>query len=133
MFHQLENRIDAHIFVAFLAFCLHATLRQRLRALAPGLTPRAVLAAFATVPMIDVQRPTTNGRELLLTRYTEPEKDPRLLIKTLKLQLPHPTVTPDIHRRHTRDSIQCSEDLCGSTNPFQCVSPRQIRQSAKMG
>jgi hypothetical protein len=88
VFHQLQHRIEAHIFIAFLAFCLHATLRQRLRALAPGLTPRAVLDAFTAVQMIDVHVPTTEGRELLLSRYTEPEKGLRLLLERLKLRLP---------------------------------------------
>lgn len=88
VFHQLEARIAAHIFIAFLAYSLHATLRQRLRTLAPGLTPRAVLEAFAAVQMIDVHIPTTDGRELLLTRHTEPDPALRLLIDKLKLQLP---------------------------------------------
>jgi hypothetical protein len=88
VFHQREARIEAHIFIAFLAFSLHATLRQRLRAFAPGLTPRAVLDDFAAVQMIDVHVPTTDGRELTLTRYTEPERALRLLLDTLKLQLP---------------------------------------------
>jgi hypothetical protein len=88
VFHRLERRIEAHIFLAFLAYGLHATLRQRLRALAPSLTPRAVLETFAAMQMIDVQVPTTDGRELLLTRYTEPEPALRLLIDKLKLQLP---------------------------------------------
>jgi transposase len=39
VFHQREASIEAHIFIAFLAFSLQATRRQRLRALAPGLTP----------------------------------------------------------------------------------------------
>ena len=88
VYHQLEARIEAHIFVAFLAFSLHATLRQRLRALAPGLTPRAVIDSFAGVQMIDVHIPTTDGREMLLTRHTEPDKDLRLLLERLKLTLP---------------------------------------------
>jgi hypothetical protein len=86
--HQKEERIEAHIFIAFLAFCLHATLRCRLQALAPGLTPRSVLDKFAAVQMIDVHIPTTDGRELLLERYTEPEKDLKLLLAELKLVLP---------------------------------------------
>ena len=73
VFHQLEARIEAHIFIAFLAYCLHVTLARRLHALAPGLTPRSVLEKFAAVQMIDVHLPTTDGRELALTRYTEPE------------------------------------------------------------
>src|SRR6267143_434378 len=65
LFHQLEARIEAHIFVAFLAYCLHATLRRWLRDLAPGLTPRSVLDKFRAVQMIDVLLPTTDGRELV--------------------------------------------------------------------
>ena len=64
--HQREERIEAHIFIAFLAYCLHATLRCRLQALAPGLTPRSVFDKFAGVQMIDVHIPTTDGRELVL-------------------------------------------------------------------
>lgn len=88
VFHQLEARIEAHIFIAFLAYALYVTLGQRLRALAPGLTARAVLDSFAAVQMIDVHLPTTDGRELLLTRYTEPEPALKLLLDKLRLQLP---------------------------------------------
>jgi hypothetical protein len=70
VFHQLEARVEAHVFIAFLAYCLHVTLGRRLHALAPGLTPRSVLEKFAAVQMIDVHLPTADGRELLLTRYT---------------------------------------------------------------
>ena len=86
--HQREERIEAHIFIAFLAYCLHATLRCRLHGLAPGLTPRSVLDKFAGVQMIDVHIPTTDGRELVLERYTEPERDLKLLLGKLKLVLP---------------------------------------------
>jgi len=88
IFHQAEHRIEAHIFIAFLAYCLHVTLGQQLKALAPGLTPRAVLEKFAAVQMIDVYVPTTDGRELSLTRYTQPEPDLKLLLDKLKLTLP---------------------------------------------
>ena len=88
IFHQLEHRIEAHIFVAFIAYCLHVTLRARLRSLAPGLTPRAVLDKFATIQMLDVHFPTTDGRTLILSRYTHPEPDHRLLLEQLNLTLP---------------------------------------------
>ena len=88
IFHQEERRIEAHIFIAFLAYCLHVTLGQQLKALAPGLTPRAVLEKFAAVQMIDVYVPTTDGRELSLTRYTQPEPELKLLLDKLKLSLP---------------------------------------------
>lgn len=73
IYHQLDTRIEAHIFVAFLAYCLQVTLKARLRPLAPGLTPRAVLERFAAIQMVDVHLPTTDGRTLILSRYTEPE------------------------------------------------------------
>jgi transposase len=88
IYHQLEQRIEAHIFVAFLAYCLHVTLRARLRPLAPGLTPRAVLDKLAAVQMLDVHFPTTDGRTLVLSRYTELNADQRLLVKQLNLNLP---------------------------------------------
>src|SRR5438132_11914512 len=80
IFHQDQARIEAHIFIAFLAYCLHATLARRLHALAPGLSPRSVIEKFAAMQMIDVHVPTTDGRELLLTRYTEPDAELRLLL-----------------------------------------------------
>ena len=86
--HQLEHRIEAHIFVAFLAYCLHVTLRARLRLLAPGLTARAVLDKMAAIQMLDVHFPTTDARTLILSRHTEPNPDHRLLLKQLKLDLP---------------------------------------------
>jgi transposase len=88
IFHQQEARIEAHVFIAFLAYCLHVTLARRLHALAPGLTPRAVFEKFAAVQMIDVHVPTTDGRELVLTRYTQPEPELALLLDQLKLDLP---------------------------------------------
>jgi transposase len=88
IFHKLEPRIEAHIFVAFLAYCLHVTLHRRLHALAPGLTPRSVLEKFAAVQMIDMHMPTTDGRELVLTRYTQPEPELTMLLDKLKLEFP---------------------------------------------
>ena len=88
IFHQNEDRIKAHIFIAFLAYRLHVTLGQQLKALAPGLTPRAVLEKFAAVQMIDVFAPTTDGRELSLTRHTQPEPELKLLLDKLQLTLP---------------------------------------------
>jgi transposase len=88
IYHQLEQRIEAHIFVAFLAYCLHVTLRARLTPLAPGLTPRAVLDKFAAVQMLDVHFPTTDGRTLILSRYTELTAEQKMLVQQFKLDLP---------------------------------------------
>ena len=88
VYHQNEGRIEAHIFVAFMAYCLQVTLKHRLRSLAPGLTPRAVLEKMAALQMVDVHLPTTDGRCLVLSRHTQPEKDQLLLLSQLKLELP---------------------------------------------
>jgi transposase len=98
--HQLEQRIEAHIFIAFMAYCLHATLRARLKPLAPGLTPRAVLDKFAAIQMLDVHFPTTDGRTLILTRYTQPSADQQILLEQLNLVLP-PQPPPRITAAHT--------------------------------
>jgi transposase len=88
IFHSLERRVEAHIFVSFLAYCLHVSLRACLRPLAPGLTPRSLLEKFAAIQMLDVHFPTTDGRELVFRRYTQPEKDHKMLLTQLGWELP---------------------------------------------
>jgi hypothetical protein len=88
IFHHNEHRIEAHIFVAFLAYCLQVTLKANLRPLARGITPREVIAKFKTMQMVDVCVPTTDGRELVLSRYTQPEPEHRVLLQQLQLRLP---------------------------------------------
>lgn len=88
IYHSVEARVEAHIFVCFLAYCLQVTLRQRLMALAPGLTPRAVLETLAGVQMLDLEMPTSDGRWLVMSRHTQPDKAVELLLARLKLQLP---------------------------------------------
>lgn len=89
IFHQRDERIEAHIFVSFLAYCLQVTLKNRTRALANGISPGAVIEKFATIQMVDVHIPTTDGRTIVLSRYTEPEKDVALLLQELNLRLPN--------------------------------------------
>jgi len=110
VYHQTDERIEAHIFVAFLAYCLQVTLKQRLRALAPGLTPRAVLEKFAAIQMLDVHFPTTDGRTLVFTRRTQPEKDHQLLLQQLKLRLP-PQPPPKIAKPKTAWPAPCGADF----------------------
>jgi len=88
VYHQKDDRIESHIFVSFLSYCLQVTLKQRAKAKAPGLTPRAILEKFKAMQMIDVHLPTTDGRNLILPRYTQPEKDLQLLLLQLNLILP---------------------------------------------
>jgi hypothetical protein len=88
IYHRLEGRVEAHIFVAFLAYCLQVTLKNRLQIHAPGLTPTQVLEKLAAIQMIDVWIPTCDGRWLVLPRYTQPAKDLAMLMEKLKLALP---------------------------------------------
>ena len=86
-----------------MAYCLNVTLKWRLRPVAAGLTPRAVLDKFATMQMLDVKFPTTDGRMLILSRYTEPDTDHKLLLEQLKLRLPPqppPRITAGGQRVH---------------------------------
>jgi hypothetical protein len=88
LYHQLGHRVEAHIMVAFLAYCLLVTLKNRLQALAPGLTPSAVLEKLATIQMLEVWLPTTDGRWLVMPRFTQPDADQAILLHKLKLALP---------------------------------------------
>jgi len=88
IFHQLERRIEAHVFVCFLAYCLQVSLRHQLRAKAPGLTGRQVLEKFGRMQMMDVHFPTTDGRDILFVRYTQPEKDHQLILAQMNWELP---------------------------------------------
>jgi transposase len=96
IYHQLEHRVEAHILVAFLAYCLVVTLKHRVQMYAPGLTPQAVLDKFAAIQMLDVSFPTTDGRWLVMPRYTEPEPEQAILLHHLKLSLPQQP-PPRIH------------------------------------
>ena len=89
VYHQLQHRVEAHIFVAFMSYCLMATLRKRMSVYAPGLTAKAILETLATVQMVDVWLPTTDGRWLIMPRFTQPEAEHRIILEKLKLTLPN--------------------------------------------
>lgn len=88
VYHQLEHRVEAHIFVAFLSYCLMVTLKNLLQPHAPGLTAPATLETLATIQMVDVWLPTTDGRWLVMPRHTQPEAEHKMLLKLLGLSLP---------------------------------------------
>lgn len=104
VYHQLEHRIEAHIFVAFLAFCVYATLRHKLRLKAPGLTVRSLLEQLSAIQMLDVHFPTTDGRTLIFRRYTMPNKTQKLLLAQLALELP-PQSPPRISSTRSLESL----------------------------
>ena len=88
VFHQLDERIEAHVFISFLAYCLHVTLEQYNKKAATGLSSRSVLERMSEIQMLDVTIPATDGRELRMKRYTRPEKVHQLLLDQLGFTLP---------------------------------------------
>ena len=105
IYHQLEHRVEAHIMVAFLAYCLTVTLKNRLQALAPGLTPKAVLEKLAAIQMLDVWLPTSDGRWLVMPRYTQPEAEQEILLHRLQLRPPEQP-PPRIKVHHPSLSVE---------------------------
>jgi hypothetical protein len=99
---------------------------------APGLTPRSVLEKFAAMQMIDVHLPTTDGRELVLSRYTEPEAELRPLLQKLKLELPAPTA-PENHRRAGAADPAVVPTFGGRVQQTQILSFPKMLESAKFG
>ena len=103
IFHQLDSRIEAHIFIVFIAYCLYVTLQHRSRATAPGLTARSILEQMKQLQMVDLTAPTTDGRWLLMSRFTQPNKTQALLLAQLQLPLPpqpKPHITHDLRLLH---------------------------------
>jgi hypothetical protein len=86
--HQLEHRVEAHILVAFLGYCLITTLKLQLATHAPGLTPRSALEKLSAIQMVDVWLPTTDGRWLVMPRHTQPEQEQKIVLDLLGLSLP---------------------------------------------
>ncbi len=119
--------------MSFLASCLWVTLKQRLTALAPGLTPRQALAQLAGVQMLDVVMPTTDGRTLVLSRYTQPEAGVRLLLQQLKLTLPEQS-PPGLSAARTLDpsGAGCSEDLSGHAPGKHGLFARPERNTSRV-
>jgi len=110
IYHQLEHRVEAHILVAFLAYCLIVTLKNRLQALAPGLTPKAVLEKLGAIQMLDVWLPTTDGRWLVMPRYTQPEAEQAILLHKLQLRLPQQP-PPRIKLQHPSQSTEAFQSV----------------------
>lgn len=110
IYHQLEHRAEAHVLIAFLAYCLQVTLKNQLMIHAPGLTAPAVLEKLATIQMVDVWIPTMDGRWLVLPRHTQPEKDVQALLDQMRITLP-PQPPPRI--KASSISISASAPVTG--------------------
>jgi hypothetical protein len=132
IFHQLEARVEAHVFIAFLAYCLHVTPARRLHALAPGLTSRSVLEKFAAMQMIDVHLPTTDGRELVLTRYHRARTRAQPIAEETQTGAARPT-TPQNHRRARAADPAVVPTFGGRPKQSQPLRSLKVLESAKFG
>ncbi len=120
VYHHKEERVDAHVFVAFMSYCLQVTLRHKLRASACGLTGQAVLETMSRIQMLDVSFETQDGRTLLMQRYTEPQEDQKLLLHHLKMDLPSqkpPKIYSD-QRKKRSHFVDRPTALAGSNTHF---------------
>jgi hypothetical protein len=132
IFTSLERRIEAHIFVSFLAYCLHVSLRACLRPLAPGLTPRSLLEKFAAMQMLDVHFPTTDGRELgLLPLHPAGERSQNAfgaigLGTAAAIAAAHHAERPTAARISLVQTFLKAALIC---NDLHIVNPLQLRKS----
>ena len=136
IFHRNQDRIEAHIFVAFLAYCLQVTLKANLRPLASGIKPREVIAKFKTMQMVDVCIPTTDGREFMLSRYTQPEADHRVLLQRCSCDCPSSRRRRSRSHKHAskpRPQRPCSEDLRPRAESNQALGTAVESQLRKTG
>src|SRR3954466_5344029 len=110
IYHQLEHRADAHVLIAFLAYCLQVTLKNRLMIYAPGLTPLSVFEKLSTIQMVDVWIPMLDGRNLVLPRHRQPEPDVQALMEQVRITLP-PQPPPRIQPSQLRDPARNESTL----------------------
>ena len=129
MYHQLEDRIEAHIFTSFMALCLLTTLRALAREHAPGLTPRQIMEKMKTVKMVDVVMPTTDGRVVTLPRYVDPKEDVALLLGGPRPHAPGPAPSEDFRQRRTSKNGSVVKTYA----PFPRKSGLFVRERGKSG
>jgi hypothetical protein len=99
IWHQLQPRIEAHILVAFLGYCLWVCLKHKLKAVASSLTPAQVLHSLKQILMVEVWFDLRQGGQICLPRITQPEKEQLLILHHLGWSLPEQP-PPKIYRDH---------------------------------
>jgi transposase len=88
VWHQKQDRVQAHILVCFLAYVLWKTLEQWQRRAGLGQSPRTILNEFQRIHSTDVVLPTEDGRELRLRCVVRPDAAQAALLDRLGLDLP---------------------------------------------
>ena len=88
IWHQREDRVQAHIMVCFLAYVLWKTLGQMCKRAGLGDEPRKVLDEIKKLNLADIILPTRSGTELRLRCVLKPEKHLAILLDRLNLKPP---------------------------------------------
>jgi hypothetical protein len=99
IWHFTPRRVEAHVMVAFLGYCLWVCLKHKLKASAPSLTPWQLLDQFARIQMVEVWFKLRAGGCICLERITQPEAAQAALIHQLDWPLPQQP-PPKIYKTH---------------------------------
>jgi len=108
VFHQIQQRVEAHVLVCFIAYTMYRTLDRLARDGGLDMTARKVLATAAMIKSGDVILPLLDGRELRLRRVSRPDRRQAEVLARLGVHLPERVGTDGVTR-----SV-CSPDLRGS-------------------
>ena len=88
IWHWVGPRVEAHVMVAFLGYCLWVCLKQKLKAVAPSLTPWQLLDQFGRIVQVEVWFKLRAGGAICLPRITQPEPAQAILLHQLGWSLP---------------------------------------------
>jgi transposase len=88
VWHQKEDRVQAHILVCFLAYVLWKTLHQMTKAAGLGDEPRRIFDELGKISLVDVVLPTRNGPEIRRRCVRRPTAHQAILLDRLSLTLP---------------------------------------------
>ena len=88
IWHQREDRVQAHILVCFLAYVLWKCLAQMCKQAGLGNEPRKILEEIKNLTLVDVVLPTRKGIEIRLRCVSKPEQHLATLLHKLDLRPP---------------------------------------------
>ena len=97
IFHRIQRRVEAHILIAFLGYCLWICLKQKLRAAAGSLTPAQVIHSLKGIILVEVWFDLRKGGRICLPRITQPEAEQQLILHHVGCSLPEQP-PPKIYR-----------------------------------
>jgi transposase len=108
VYHQIQQRVEAHVLVCFIAYAMYRTLDRLARDGGLDMTARKVLATVAMIKSGDIILPLVDGRELRLRRVSRPDECQAEVLARLGLCLPERVGTDGLH------TPVCSTDLRAS-------------------